>query len=314
MHSPLTEVGEQRGRGAEEFGEQRGRGQRSRGGTVGDENAEIGARMPAADVAVDDQLVRRLLESQHPDLARLELVEVANGWDNVMFRLDDELVVRLPRRAAAGRLVAHEIAALPQLAHRLPLPVPAPVRVGAPDGEYPHVWAVLPWFDGAPLGSGDLDEPAAESLAGFFTALHTAAPADAPINPFRGHFIGENDERFCTNVDSLGARWDQLVDGGRARVIERWRELIDVPPHAGPPVWLHGDLHTLNVLVDGGRITAIVDWGDVTSGDPAVDRALCRTRVGPTEPEGGRNPTRADAATWPRAHPGARYFAAPYHG
>ena len=59
--------------------------------------------MPAAEVEVSADLVRRLLASQHPDLARLPLEFLANGWDNELYRVGDELVARLPRRASARR-------------------------------------------------------------------------------------------------------------------------------------------------------------------------------------------------------------------
>ncbi len=93
--------------------------------------------MPAAEVAVDDGLVRRLLDEQHPDLAGLRLRLLANGWDNVVYRLGGELCVRLPRRQVAAVLVEHEQRWLPQLAPRLSLPIPAPLRVGAPADGYP---------------------------------------------------------------------------------------------------------------------------------------------------------------------------------
>ena len=97
--------------------------------------------MPAAELDVDEALVRALLEEQHPDLAGLPLRLVANGWDNVLFRLGDDLVVRLPRRELAVPLVEHEQRWLPELAPRLPLPIPAPVRVGRPGAGYPWPWA-----------------------------------------------------------------------------------------------------------------------------------------------------------------------------
>jgi hypothetical protein len=64
--------------------------------------------MPAAEVSVSPELVRRLLEAQQPDLAHLPVRLMAYGWDNFMYRLGDELAVRLPRRAAAAGLIVHE--------------------------------------------------------------------------------------------------------------------------------------------------------------------------------------------------------------
>lgn len=99
--------------------------------------------MPAAEIDIDADLVRALLDDQHPDLAGEPIRLVANGWDNVLFRLGEELVVRLPRRALAVPLVLHEQRWLPQLAPRLPLPIPAPVRVGLPGTGFPWPWEVL---------------------------------------------------------------------------------------------------------------------------------------------------------------------------
>lgn len=274
----------------------------------------MSSNRPAADVVVDAALVRRLLESQHPDLAHLPIVEFANGWDNVIFRVGDELSARIPRREMAGRLVANEVAALPALAPRLPIAVPTPVRVGQPDDGYPYVWAVLPWFDGRPVGTDPLgDAPAAaQQLGEFVRALHVEAPQDAPINDFRGHFIGENDERLRERLAADAGTIEALTAFTSASVLGRWEALIDVEPHSHPPVWLHGDLHPLNVLTDGVGITAVIDWGDVTSGDPAVDLVIAWALFEPAERAVFRAAAGADGPTWRRAEAWALYFAAVY--
>ncbi|MDJ0789409.1 MAG: phosphotransferase, partial [Myxococcota bacterium] len=81
-----------------------------------------GTRKPGAEVEVDAALVARLLRAQHPDLAERPLRLLASGWDNLIFRLGEAHVVRLPRRALAAALVANEQRWLPELAERLPLP------------------------------------------------------------------------------------------------------------------------------------------------------------------------------------------------
>jgi aminoglycoside phosphotransferase (APT) family kinase protein len=237
--------------------------------------------MPAAEVDVTEDLVRDLLVEQHPDLADLPLVVVANGWDNVILRLGRELSVRVPRRQAAARLVANEQRWLPELAPRLPLPVPVPVRRGVPTGFYPWHWSVCPWFDGdlaadvAPAG-----RTAARQLGGFLGALHTAAPDDLPANAaLRGGPIAALVERVAANIAALGDRIDASA------VLARWDELSAVEEWSGDPQWLHGDLHTANVLLQDGAISAVIDFGDIGAGDPAVDLAIAwmlfdeRTRV-----------------------------------
>ena len=226
--------------------------------------------MPAAEVSVSPGLVRRLLAAQHPDLARLPIEVMANGWDNLMCRLGGGLAVRLPRRAVAAELVVHEQRWLPVLAPRLPLPVPVPVRIGRPALGYPWPWSVVPFLPGRiaahdpPADPGD----AALSLGGFAGALHAPAAADAPVNPVRGVALAERGEAFAERVSQLGG----LVD--RAAVLRVWEAAVAAPRWDGPPVWLHGDLHPANILVDRGRISGVIDFGDVTSGDPATDLAV----------------------------------------
>ena len=226
--------------------------------------------MPAAEVEIDAALVRALLTDQHPDLADLELAELAFGWDNVLFRLGAELVVRLPRRRLAVPLVEHEQRWLPELAPRLPLPIPAPERIGVPGPRFGWPWSICPWFPGT---SALVATPAdlggtAEVLGGFLRALHEPAPADAPANPFRGIPLAERAARTLEALDHLGP----AVDGPLLRA--RWDELVTTLAWTAPPVWVHGDTHPGNLVVDDGKLTAVVDFGDLCAGDPASDLAV----------------------------------------
>ena len=226
--------------------------------------------MPAAEIAVDEALVRALLQAQHPDLARWPLRRLANGWDNVLFRLGDELVVRLPRRELAVPLVAHEQRWLPELAPRLPLPVPVPVRVGRPGAGYPWPWSVCAWMPGESALVAPPTDPGAtaDTLGRFLAALHVPAPADAPHNPFRGIPLADRQVRTLDALERLG----DAVDGPRLRAL--WHELAATPVWSGPPVWVHGDTHPGNLVVHEGRLSAVVDFGDLCSGDPASDLAV----------------------------------------
>jgi aminoglycoside phosphotransferase (APT) family kinase protein len=275
--------------------------------------------MPEAEVDLSAEVVRSLLVDQHPDLADLPIVELANGWDNVIYRLGDELTVRLPRREMAAGLVENEQRWLPSLAERLPIAIPAPVRFGRPALGYPWSWSINPWFDGDVAAESGLTDSTTEArrLGGFLVALHVVAPIDAPPNPYRGHFIGRNTPVIFERVDQIVPELDALVDGGAAAVRARWTELVDVAPFDGSPVWLHADLHTANVLVQSGRITAVLDFGDVCAGDPATDLAIAwmlfdeadrevfRVSVG----EGGQV---VDDATWQRGQAWALHFAITY--
>ncbi|MEV8513806.1 aminoglycoside phosphotransferase family protein [Dactylosporangium sp. NPDC051484] len=251
-----------------------------------------------ADIAVDAALVRRLILEQHPDLDG-PLSQVAMGWDNAIYRLGADLAVRLPRRRVAAELVYREQHWLPRLAVALPVPVPVPVRVGVPSGGFPFPWSITPWLTGTVVAASPVAPRAAfaAQLAGFLAALHVPAPAAAPANPVRGVPLSTRAEamaeRFATGRVPAGLRG-------------LWDELVAVPFWAGPPLWVHGDPHPGNLLTGpDGRLAAVLDFGDLTSGDPATDlaaawlvfdapaRAVFRAAL-------GCGPGR-DEATWQRA-------------
>ncbi|HEV8333495.1 MAG TPA: aminoglycoside phosphotransferase family protein [Steroidobacteraceae bacterium] len=260
---------------------------------------------PAADIEVDEALVRSLLREQHPDLASLPLREIDSGWDNAMFRLGDTLVVRLPRRVAATHLIEREQEWLPQLAPLLPIPVPAPVRVGRPAQNYSWRWSIVPWLNGR---NADLCEPRAdqaERLAAFLCALHRPAPANAPLNPYRGVPLRERAAQMVERIRRLERETTLLND----EIVRIYHAAIDAPIDVAP-TWLHGDLHAGNMLVDDGTISGVIDWGDMTAGDRATDLATLWMNL--SDRKARENAMRAcngvSDATWLRAKGWAVFF------
>jgi aminoglycoside phosphotransferase (APT) family kinase protein len=226
------------------------------------------AKTPDAEVLIDDVLVRRLLQDQHPDLAHLDIALVDAGWDNAMFRLGDCLAIRLPRRQIAATLIEHEQTWLPQIAGQLPIAVPAPYRLGVPACGYPWRWSVLPWLKGSPA---DLELPhpgQAKRFGEFLRALHTPAPADAPKNPFRGVPLRERTAAIAERLARLETKTGLITPALKTL----WQSAL-IAPIDIPATWLHGDLHPRNILVEDGLLTGIIDWGDITSGDRATDLA-----------------------------------------
>ena len=227
------------------------------------------AGKPDAELEVNAALVRRLLADQHPDLAALPLSRLDSGWDNVIYRLGDSLAVRVPRRRFAAELVVNEQTWLTELAPRLPIPVPAPVRIGRPTDYYPWHWSVLPYFEGE---CADLRPPASSEalrFTDFLLALHQRAPDDAPKNPVRGIPIRVRQANTIERITRLREKTDLITPA-----IESLWEAALAAPEATDSRWLHGDLHSQNVLVGDDRaISAVIDWGDITRGDVATDLA-----------------------------------------
>jgi aminoglycoside phosphotransferase (APT) family kinase protein len=234
--------------------------------------------MPAAEVEVSADLVRRLLADQHPDLARLPVEFLANGWDNELYRVGDGLLARLPRRALGAEIIKNEQRWLPGLAPRLPLPIPYPERTGVPAHGYPYSWSVVPYLPGVPAAQASSFDPAgaasldaagaAAAVGGFLGALHVSAPADAPANPVRGVPLAERAGSFAANLALLTGQVD------RDAVLRVWDAALAAPGYDGPPLWLHGDLHPANILVNDGQVSGVIDFGDITAGDPASDLSV----------------------------------------
>jgi aminoglycoside phosphotransferase (APT) family kinase protein len=224
--------------------------------------------IPRAEMTFDESRVREMLVAQHPDLAQLSLTEVPSGWDNTMFRLGEHLAIRLPRRAAAAALVINEQRWLPQLAPGLPIMAPVPIRIGVPQGWYPWSWSIVPWIDGTTANIDAPREDQAEVFAEFLEKLHRPAPADAPRNPYRGVPLQQRESDFRDRMTKLRGR-SRAID---TSVLALWADALAAPT-SSMSTWIHGDLHPRNVLCRHGRITGIIDWGDVAQGDRASDLA-----------------------------------------
>jgi aminoglycoside phosphotransferase (APT) family kinase protein len=255
---------------------------------------------PEADIEVDEPLVRRLLREQHPDLADQSLRFVASGWDNAIYRLGDDYAVRLPRRSLAAGLVSKEQEWMPELARLLTVSIPTPIRIGSPSTEFPWRWSVTAWLDGDIPRPGT-GEHLVGDLAQFIRELHVEAPVAAPRNPVRGVPLADRDEVITERL-----RNEPIPR--RAEIIELWSICVTAEPWTRPPRWLHGDLHPSNLLTRSGRLTAVIDFGDLTAGDPATDLAVAWLLFD----RSGRARFRAeldyDNATWLRARGWAIIF------
>ncbi|WP_083975928.1 phosphotransferase [Kitasatospora azatica] len=229
--------------------------------------------MTHTEIEITAELIRDLLRDQHPDLADRPLSLGARGWDNQLWRLGDDLAVRLPwATQSADELLRKEYAWLPALAPQLPLPVPVPQRLGEPSERLPRPWIVTTWVQGEPADRAPVTRgaEAADALAAFLTALHRPAPTGAPTGRYRGGPLAEYAEGFATMLASA-TEMGLIPDPEAVRAV--WEDAAAAPAWAGPPLWLHGDLHPANVLTADSTICGVIDFGDLCAGDPACDLA-----------------------------------------
>jgi aminoglycoside phosphotransferase (APT) family kinase protein len=250
---------------------------------------------------VDAQLVRRLLTAQFPHWAELPLEPVdPSGTDNAIYRLGEDLAVRLPSTPRTEATLEKERAWLPRLAPLLPLAVPLPVAEGAPSDGYPCTWSVYRWLDGedatvAPIA--DLGQ-AATDLAGFIAALQRIDTAGAPgpggHNFLRGEPLEARDAEVRASLAALG----DDIDVSAATAV--WEAALRAPEWQRPPVWIHGDLDARNLLVQEGRISAVLDFGSLGVGDPACDVMVAWKVLSAESRARFRAALSIDDATWER--------------
>ena len=227
------------------------------------------------DVIADD-LVNALLREQRPDLADLPLRYVGRGWDNELWRLGDELAVRVPRTPGAPGLLRKEHRVLSAIAARLPLPVPTPIFLGEPSALFPQPWSVVVWVHGEPADRAEIEDgESAAVLADFLRALHSEESLVPQGDESRGRSMRNASCEFGDDLVELIGR-DQAD-----RLVEIWQDGREAPEWSGPPVWVHNDLHPANVVTKDGALCGVIDFGAVSPGDPAVDLAAAWTLLQP---------------------------------
>jgi aminoglycoside phosphotransferase (APT) family kinase protein len=260
------------------------------------------AKMHPDEVNINIRLVRRLLATQFPQWARLPIEPVLpSGTDNALYRLGNEMVMRLPRRERPSQTLDKECQWLPRLAPHLPLAIPIPQAHGTPAEGYPFPWSVYGWLKGenATINSETDINQLATDLARFLTSLQridtTDGPPPGPHNFFRGAPLATRDEATRAAIASLG----RTIDGHL--VTATWDAALRAPEWKRPPTWVHGDLDSRNLLVDRGRLCAVIDFGGLGVGDPACD-VMVAWKLFSSDARGiFRAGLPVDEATWARS-------------
>lgn len=229
------------------------------------------------EIPVDETLVRSLLKRQRPEWADLPLSPAGAGTDNTMYRLGDDLLVRLPRTADKGQSVRKEQKWLPRLAPFLACPIPEPVHAGRPTDVFPLVWSVYRWIDGEEAGPDTVQDWAAfgTDLATVVRALHGidlmgATRAD-DLSWYRGGSLGPCDQWISGCLDDCRTTVGSELDVDYLEQL--WRAALTLPEPSGPHVWLHGDLKPTNLLAREGKLHAVIDFGGLSVGFPDAEHS-----------------------------------------
>lgn len=233
------------------------------------------------ELVVTDDMVRELIDRQFPRFSALQLTRLpTSGSSNVLFRLGDELLVRLPREPGGSFTIDKEANYLPLLTSSISVQLPVIVAIGEPDVDYPERWSVVRWIDGqtpaVPVSPGPDATRLTLDLAEMVAELHStvvprAAHADPALSSYRGGPIGAMDTDIRQYLTDCRAIPDLQLD---LDACDRfWTEVMSVPepPSESAPRWIHADLLAENVLLRGGRLGAVLDFGGLALGDPSVD-------------------------------------------
>ena len=274
-------------------------------------------KMHVDEVDTNVSLVVRLLITQFPQWANLPIEPVHSaGTGNALYRLGDDMVVRLPRIPSAVEQVNKEQKWLPRLAPLLPLNIPVPLAKGKPSEGYPWHWSVYRWLEGEDATTEPIADPrqAATDLAQFITALQqieaTSGPSPGRHNFYRGVPLAMRDQQTRAAIAAL----HDVLDADEVTTV--WDAAIEAPAWNGAPVWLHGDLHSGNMLVQQGRLSAVIDFGGLGVGDPACDVMAAWLFLSAENRAVFRALLQVDDATWARGRGWALSFgliALPYY-
>ncbi len=257
--------------------------------------------MPDDRIEIDAPTAAALVAAQFPAWAGLPVVPVAPaGWDNRSFRLGAAMKLRFPSAARYVAQVAKEARWLPELAPRLPLPIPAAIATGRPGAGCPFPWSVQSWLPGTPAAVSPPADPVrfARDVAGFIRALQAIPAAGGPAagahSFFRGGALAVYDAETRACLAALAGRID------RAAATEVWETAL-AARWRGPAVWLHGDIAPGNLLLRDGRLAGVIDFGTCAVGDPACDLVLAWTFLAGDARAAFRAAVAADAGSWARA-------------
>jgi len=261
----------------------------------------LARRMHEDRFEITDSLVAELVATQFPECAELPLTRYDSaGTVNAIYRIGEILAVRLPLRPGQTAQFERDRRWLPFLRPSLPLSIPQPLGIGQPTEAYPSEWAVYRWLPGEPLTTAPVVDNVAlaRDLAGFIVALQALDPTDGPApgaeNYRRGAPLAQRDTSAREGIEALRGVIDRDV------ATEVWERALAAPEWDGPPTWFHGDLMPGNLLIEDGRLSAVIDFGSLGVGDPACDIIPAWLSLPASVRDDFRAALNVDPATWTR--------------
>lgn len=229
---------------------------------------------PSSDRPLDEQTVSGLIAAQFPDLRGRPVRRLGAGWDNELFRVGGEWVLRFPRRAERVAWLTREITIMTMAAEALAPRVPVFERIGQPSDAFPYPFVGYRWLPG--VGADRIPVAGRDRLAGdigaLFSALHQIALGAVPPTPAGW-------ER-----ESWGVLRAELADSAEVARPLLSPAVLDVaepylagkvqpPPASGTVRFIHNDICADHLIADPGtgRLTGLIDFTDAMAGDPVHD-------------------------------------------
>ena len=248
-------------------------------------------------------LARKLIEEQFPEYASLLVVDVEKqGHDNRTYRLGEHMLIRMPTTAHYAFKVPKEQELLPQLAKRLSVSIPVPIKMAKPSADFPYPFSIYKWLPGKSINLLTLTDQEKEQLAfdlaKFLKELQAIMDVKGPEpgqhNWWRGDHVGVYDKGAREQIAELS----DVIDVTRALALwdkacaTRWNKR---------PVWIHGDFAIGNILMEGGKLSAVIDFGGPAIGDPACDLVIAWTYLSGKARKIFTSKMEMDPDTWLRA-------------
>jgi len=249
------------------------------------------------------ELARKLIVAQFPEYTHLPITSVAKqGHDNRTYRLGNDMLIRMPTAESYALKVPKEQALLPKLAPHLTVNIPVPIKMGIPSKDYPYPFSIYKWLEGKSIDLLVLDDDSQErlafDLAEFLKELQSIDDVDGPApgqhNWWRGDPVSVYDKGAREQIAKLAG----VIDADKA--MNLWERACKTRWDK-PPVWIHGDFAIGNMLLQDGRLSAIIDFGGMALGDPACDLVIAWTFLKEKAREIFIKEIALDEDTWLRA-------------